>query len=146
MNLTKLFVWGCLTEANFCLMWRSSHNLLKLLTKNWVSLFETNTMGILNQHTMFLQTNFFTFWVVMVTNSSASIHFVKCSMATTKYFSCLRAVRKGPRRSTPHWLDGHIATSGSYFAEGFLGTWVCLWCLSYLFTRSSASAFIVGQK
>jgi len=46
-------------------------------------------------------------WAVICTTGSASIHFVKYSIATIKYFICLIVNGKGPIMSIPHVWKGH---------------------------------------
>ena len=58
------------------------------------------------RQTMFFHTKCWILWAMICATGSTSIHFVKYSMATTRYFSCRIAKEKGPRISIPQvWND-----------------------------------------
>ena len=101
------FVWGCSTDANTCFIPSSVHNLPNYWLANWVPLSDTKRFGTLKRHTIFFHTKCWTLWVVIYTTGSASIHFVKYSMATTRYFIYRTTRANGPRMSIPQVCNGH---------------------------------------
>ena len=57
---------------------------------------------------------------VIVAKGSASTHLVKYSIPTTRNFSCLKAVGKGPMMSSPHCANGQGAVIGVSSFDGCL--------------------------
>jgi len=56
---------------------------------------------------MFFHTKYWILWPVICATGSASIHFVKYSMATTRYFIYRTARGNGPRMSIPQVWNDH---------------------------------------
>jgi len=73
-----------------------------------VPLSDTKRFGTPKWYTIFFHTKCVILWIVICATSSASIHFVKYSIATTRYFICLIAKGKGPRMSIPHVWNGQV--------------------------------------
>jgi len=113
---------------------------------NYFSLYEISFLGILKRHTTFFQRKVCTLWTVITATGSTSIHFVKYSIATIRYFNCRIAWGKGPRMSIPQvWNEQRLNMECSSSA----GSWcqsACFWHCSHLFTYMWLSSFNVGQK
>jgi len=92
---------GCSTDANTCFIPSYVHNLPNFWVANWVPLSDTNRFGTSKRHTMFLHTKCWTLWAVICTTGSASIHFVKYSMTTIRYFICRTVRGNDPKMSIP---------------------------------------------
>ena len=84
----------------------SSHNFFNMWLANWVALSDTRRLGMPKRHTKFFHTKLWILCAVIWAIGSTSIHFVKYSIATTKYFICLIAKGKGPKMSIPHVWNG----------------------------------------
>ena len=80
----------------------SAHRFLSCWLANWVPLSDTSRLGTPKRHTMFFQTKCCTLCAVIWATGSASIHLVKYSMATIRYFIFLIVRGNGPRMSIPH--------------------------------------------
>ena len=138
-------VWGCSTNANTCFIPNSVHNLPSCWPTNWVPLSDTNLFGIPKRHTMFLHTKCWTLWVVICATGSASIHFVKYSVANTRYFICLISKRKGPRISIPHVRNGHGLYIDLNSSGGALCQSACCWHCFHRWAYLVKSSLMVGQ-
>ena len=104
---TYPFVRGCSTDANTCLIPTFVHSFPNCWLANWVPLSEMRHLGTPKRHTMFFQTKCCTLCAVICATGSASIHLVKYSMATIKYFIYLIASGNEPRISIPQVWKGH---------------------------------------
>jgi len=87
---------GCSTDVNSCFIPSSVHILPNVWLANWVPLSDTKHFGTPKRHTMFFHTKCWTLWGVICATGLVSIHFVKYSMATTRYFICRTAKGNGP--------------------------------------------------
>ena len=107
VDSTYLLVCGCSTNVKICLIPNSTYNSFSCLLANCVPLFEIICLGTSKRHTTLFQTKLRTFWVVITATGSVSIHLVKYSIATIRYFTCPAAKGNRPRMSIPYVWKGH---------------------------------------
>ena len=105
-NSTCPFVWGCSTHANTCIIPSSVHSFPSCWLANWMPLSYTNCFGTPKRHNIFFHTKCWILRAVIYATGPASIHFMKYSMATTRYFICRTAKGNGPRISIPQVWNG----------------------------------------
>ena len=103
-------------------------------------------LGTPKRHTIFFHTKCCTLCAVICATGSASIHLVKYSMATIKYFICLIASGKGPRMSSPHVWKGHGLYMDRNSSCGALCQSACFWHCLHRWACRAQSYFTVGQK
>ena len=95
---------------------------LKGVLLNCHPLSDSNTLGILNLHTILFQTKFLTFCCVIFAKGSVSTHLAKKSILTTKNFIYLFPSGKGPKISSLYCAKGHGAIIEVRYSDGCLGT------------------------
>ena len=98
----------------------SEQKSLNALLSNCFPLSKMSTLGIPYLQMMFLHTKVRMLFSMIVARGSTSTHLVKQLIPTTRYFSCLRAVGKGPIMSSPHWANGQGAVIGVSSSDGCL--------------------------
>ena len=140
------FVWGCSTDVNTCLIPTSVHSFPNCWLANWVPLSEIRRLGTPKRHTMFFQTKCCTLCAVICATGSASIHLVKYSMATIKYFICLIANGNRPKISIPQVWKGHALYMDLSSSGGALCQSACIWHCLHCWAYRTQSSLTVGQK
>ena len=75
----------------------------------------------------------------------ASIHFVKYSMETTRYFICRTVKGKGPRISIPHVWNNHGLYIDLNSSGGALCQSTCCWHCLHHWAYLVQSSLMVGQ-
>ena len=109
---TCLLACGWAGEEQWFLILNCEQKSQNELLSNYFPLSETKTLGMPNLHMMHLQTKLCMFFFVIVARASASTHFVKQSMPTTRNFSYQIVVGNVPIMSSPHWANGQGAVIG----------------------------------
>ena len=141
-----LSAWGCPKDEYLFFMLGLEQNNLNPWLLNWQLLSEMIVYGISNLQTIFFHTKLRTFTFVIVASASASTHFVKQSITTSKNFTYFFPYDRGPIMSILHYANGQGEDMVIIFSLGTCWTFLYLWHLSHFLTKSAASCCIVGQK
>ena len=141
-NSSWPLVWGCSMEAKICLIPNSVHRFSSCRLANLVPLSDTKCLGTPNRHTTFFHTKCWILWVVIWAIGSASIHLVKWSMVTMRYFIQRKAKGNGPKIIIPQvWKVHGLEMDRSSFGGAWLHSACFLHC-SHLLTYFTQSSFI----
>lgn len=100
-------LYRCPSEVDLCLIPELSSNFSTPLSMNCVPFSNIKMLGMPNRHTILFQMNFRTLAAKIVVMGLTSIHFVKWSMPTRRYFTCPFDSGKGPSMSTPQMAKCH---------------------------------------